>query len=173
MPLSTRDRSTMTASTYSASRGVQSDNFKGLTAAKLTQKEQQVMNAVLLGHARRHRDFSLNELCALMEEQLGDRVNPNGISGRVTSLVASGRLARAEARACSVTGAKCQPVFAVARQAELGIVQAKSDIHGAARARAAIERRVAVIQQPAAAPASGMPPEVRAKLAAIKAAAGR
>ena len=35
------------------SRDVQSDNFKGLTAAKLTRAEQLVMNAVLLAHARR------------------------------------------------------------------------------------------------------------------------
>ncbi len=161
----------MSTSTHPASRAVQSDNFKRLTAAKLSRAEQLVMNAVLLGHARRQRDFSLNELCLVMEEQLGRRVNPNGISGRVTSLVDSGRLARAESRACSATGAKCQPVFAVARQAELGIAQAKSDIHGAARARAAVERRAAVSQQTEAATSSGMPPEVRAKLAAIKAAA--
>ena len=120
------------------SRDVQSDNFKGLTAAKLTRAEQLVMNAVLLAHARRRRDLSLNEICLVMEEQLGKRVNPNSISGRVTSLVASRRLARAEPRACGVTGAKCQPVYAVARQTELGFPQAKSDIHGAVQARKAL-----------------------------------
>ena len=108
-------------STHDASRAIQSDNFKALTAAKLSRGEQLVMNAVLLAHARRRPDISLNELCLVMEEQLGQRINPNGISGRVTSLVASRRLARAEPRACSVTGAKCAPVYAVARQTGLGL----------------------------------------------------
>lgn len=158
----------MNTSTHDASRAVQSDNFKALTAAKLTRAEQLVMNAILLGHARRRRDFSLNEICTLMEEQLGERVNPNSISGRVTSLVASHRLARAEPRACSVTGAKCNPVFAVARQAELGTVTAKADIYGAARARADIARSVLPDSE---ARTSGPSPEIRARLAAIKAAA--
>lgn len=103
------------------SRDIQSDNFKAMSAAKLTRGEQLVMNAVRLAHARRRRDLSLNEICLVMEEQLGKRVNPNGISGRVTSLVASRQLARAEPRACSVTGATCAPVYAVAQQAGLGL----------------------------------------------------
>lgn len=107
--------------TTPASRDIQSDNFKAMSAAQLSRQEQLVMNAVRLGHARRRRDLSLNEICLVMEEQLGKRVNPNGISGRVTSLVASRRLARGPARACSVTGAKCNPVFAVAQQAGLGV----------------------------------------------------
>lgn len=172
----------MNTSTHDASRAVQSDNFKGLTAAKLTRAEHLVMNAILLGHARRRRDFSLNEICNLMEEQLGERVNPNSISGRVTSLVASHRLARAEPRACSVTGAKCNPVFAVAhqaqlnlpRQVEIGHVKAKADIHGAAQARAAIESRAAAAgSQSEAARTSGPSPEIRARLAAIRQAAAQ
>jgi hypothetical protein len=114
-------RFTMHTHTAVTSRDIQSDNFKAMSAAKLTRGEQLVMNAVRLAHARRRRDLSLNEICLVMEEQLGKRVNPNGISGRVTSLVASRRLARGPARACSVTGAKCNPVFAVAQQAGLGV----------------------------------------------------
>lgn len=111
----------MHTDTTVTSRDIQSDNFKAMSAAKLTRGEQLVMNAVRLAHARRRHDISLNELCLVMEEQLGRRINPNGISGRVTSLVASRRLARAQARACSVTGAQCKPVFAVAQQAGLGV----------------------------------------------------
>lgn len=153
-----------------ASRAVQADNFKALTAAKLTLGEQRVMNAVLLAHGRRQRDLSLNELCSVMEEQLGKRINPNGISGRVTSLVASGRLARAESRACSVTGANCHPVFAVARQADLGLVKARVDIHTTTKARAAVACSVMPSSE---ARTSGMPPEVRAKLAALRQAAAQ
>ncbi len=153
------------------SRDVQSDNFKALTAAKLSRAEQLVMNAVLLAHARRQRDLSLNEICRVMEEQLGRRVNPNAISGRVTSLVDRRRLARAEPRACSVTGVKCAPVFAVAKQAELtlakrvelGVVKARPDVHGAAQA-------APIARNPGP---SGMPPEVRARLAAIRQAAAQ
>ena len=165
-----------------SSRDVQSDNYKRLTAAKLTRAEHLVMNAILLGHARRRRDFSLNEICNLMEEQLGERVNPNSISGRVTSLVASHRLARAEPRACSVTGAKCNPVFVVAHQAqlnlprvvEIGHVKARADIHGAAWARNAVESRSAAAgSPPEAARTNGPSPEIRARLAAIRQAAAQ
>lgn len=165
----------MNTPTTVTSRAVQSDNFKALTAAKLTLGEQRVMNAVLLAHGRHQRDLSLNELCNVMEEQLGKRINPNGISGRVTSLVASGRLARAESRACSVTGANCNPVFAVARQADLGLARPKADIHGAAaKVRVDVARSpVAGRPQTDTARVGGMPPEVRARLAAIKAEAAQ
>lgn len=151
-------------------RDIRSDNFKGLTAAHLTRAEQLVMSAVSLGHARGDRSLSLNELCNLMEKQLGKRVNPNTISGRVTSLVASGRLGRAEPRACSVTGAKCQPVFAVARQADLGLARPKADIRGAAAKACADAARSPTVARTQADTAcvGGIPPEVRAKLAAIK-----
>lgn len=151
-----------------SSRDVQSDNYKRLTAAKLSAGQQRVMNAVLLAHARHRRDLSTTEICLVMEEQLGRRVASNDISGRITALVAAGVLARAEPRSCSVTGAKCNPVFAVARQADLGLVKARTDIHATSGARAAVARNV----QPASeARTSGMPPEVRAKLAAIRQAA--
>lgn len=150
------------------SRDIQSDNFKAMTARQLSAAEQRVMNAVLLGHARGQRSFSLNELCSLMEQQLGKRVNPNGISGRVTSLVASGRLARTEPRACSVTGAKCEPVYAVARQAELGAYQARTAQPSAAPAAAP-----AAPQAAGTARSGGVPPEVRARLAALKASAAQ
>ncbi len=109
----------MTPQTPVASRDISSDNFQRMSAAKLTRAEQLVMNAVLLAHARQRRDLSLNEICRVMEEQLGKRVNPNSISGRVTLLVKTGRLARAPARPCSVTGANCAPVYIPARRAEL------------------------------------------------------
>ena len=153
-------------------RDIQSDNFKAMSAAKLSRQEQLVMNAVRLGHARRRLDLTNNEICLVMEEQLGRRVASNDISGRITELVTDGVLMRAESRACSVTGKDCTPVFAVAKQAELGLaVKATANAYGAAKARAAVDRRVAVIPQADAAPSSGMPPEVRARLAAIKAAA--
>lgn len=150
------------------SRDIQSDNFKAMSAAKLTRGEQLVMNAVRLAHARRRRDLSLNEICLVMEEQLGKRVNPNGISGRVTSLVASRRLARGPARACSVTGAKCEPVYAVARQAELGAYQARTAQPSAAPAAAP-----AAPQAAGTARSGGVPPEVRARLAALKESAAQ
>ena len=159
----------MNTSTTVTSRDIQSDNFKRLTAGQLSRAEQLVMNAVLLGHARRQRDFSLNELCLVMEEQLGRRVNPNGISGRVTSLVDSGRLARAESRACSVTGKPCNPVFAVARQVDLRLVPARPDIRTATPAPASTSTGQVASQ----ARSSGVPPEVRAKLAALKLSAER
>ena len=101
------------------SRDIQSDNFKAMSAAQLSRQEQLVMNAVRLGHARRRRDLTNNEICLLMEEQLGRRVSANQISGRITSLVAGRHLARGERRACSVTGSSALPVYAVARQAAL------------------------------------------------------
>lgn len=101
------------------SRDIQSDNFKAMSAAQLSRQEQLVMNAVRLGHARRRRDLTNNEICLLMEEQLGRRVSANQISGRITSLVAGRHLARGERRACTVTGGSALPVYAVARQAEL------------------------------------------------------
>ena len=160
----------MNTDTTVTSRAVQSDNFKAMSAARLTRGEQLVMSAVVLAHARHRRDLSLNEICLVMEEQLGKRVNPNGISGRVTSLVASGRLGRAEPRACSVTGVKCAPVFAVAKQAGLGFVKVKSDIRAVAQARADIARSVTPASDNRT---SGMPPEVRAKLAALRQAAAQ
>lgn len=111
----------MSTSTHAASRGIQSDNFKALTARKLSEAEQRVLHAVRLGHARGQSDLSLTEICLLMEEQLGRRVSSNQISGRVTSLVAGGHLARAARRPCSVTKAPQQPVYAVAKQASLSI----------------------------------------------------
>ncbi len=162
----------MDTHTAATGRAVQSDNYKRMTAAKLSRMQQLVMNAVLLAHARRQRDLSTTEICLVMEEQLGRRVASNDISGRITELVTDGVLMRAESRACSVTGKDCTPVFAVAKQAELGLaVKATANAYGAAKARAAVDRRVAVIPQADAAPSSGMPPEVRARLAAIKAAA--
>ncbi|PRD64141.1 hypothetical protein [Malikia granosa] len=101
------------------SRDIQSDNFKAMSAAQLSRQEQLVMNAVRLGHARRRRDLTNNEICLLMEEQLGRRVSANQISGRITSLVAGRHLARGERRACTVTGGSALPVYAVARQVEL------------------------------------------------------
>ena len=109
----------MNPSTPVASRDISSDNFQRMTAAKLSRGQQLVMNAVLLAHSRRRRDLSGNEICLVMEEQLGKRVNPNEVSPRVLELVKIGRLARALARPCSVTGAKCSPVYALARRSEL------------------------------------------------------
>jgi hypothetical protein len=154
-------------------RDIRSDNFKGLTAGKLRRSEQLVMSAVLQAHAQRQRDLSLNEICLVMEkQQLGKRITPNAISGRVTSLVDSGRLARGPVRACSVTGAKCAPVFAVARQADLSLALAKPDIPPATRAGANVDRPAAQVSPQAnATRSSGMPPEVRAYIAARKAEA--
>lgn len=109
----------MNTDTTVTSRAIQSDNFKAMSAAQLSRQEQLVMNAVRLGHARRRRDLTNNEICLLMEEQLGRRVSANQISGRITSLVAGRHLARGERRACSVTGGSALPVYAVARQAVL------------------------------------------------------
>ena len=148
----------MNTHTADTSRAVQSDNYKRMTAAKLSRGQQLVMNAVLLAHARRQRDLSTTEICLVMEEQLGRRVASNDISGRITELVTAGVLMRAESRACRVTGKDCNPVFAVAKQAELGLVKARAAV--ASRVTPASDSR-----------ASGMPPEVRARLAAIKAAA--
>lgn len=160
----------MDTRTAITSRDVQSDNYKRLTAAKLSAGQQRVMNAVLLAHARGQRTLSNPEICLVMEEQLGRRVSSNDFSGRVTELVTAGVLARAEPRACSVTGAKCNPVYAVARQADLGLVKARPDIHAAARARGDVARNVLPASE---ARASGMPPEVRAKLAVIRQAAAQ
>ena len=109
----------MPTPTTVTSRDIQSDNFKAMSAAQLSRQEQLVMNAVRVGHARRRRDLTNNEICLLMEEQLGRRVSANQISGRLTSLIAGGHLARGERRACSVTGSGAFPVYAVARQAAL------------------------------------------------------
>ena len=101
-------------------RDIKSDNFKAMSAAKLSRQEQLVMNAVRLGHARHRRDLTNNEICLLMEEQLGRRVSANQISGRITSLVAGNHLARGERRVCTVTGSSGgRPVYVVARQAAL------------------------------------------------------
>ena len=76
----------MNTHTADTSRAVQSDNYKRMTAAKLSRGQQLVMNAVLLAHARRQRDLSTTEICLVMEEQLGRRVASNDISGRITEL---------------------------------------------------------------------------------------
>jgi hypothetical protein len=161
----------MNTDTATTSRAVQSDNYKAMSAAKLSAGQQRVMNAVLLAHARRQRDLSLPEICLVMEEQLGRRVASNDISGRITELVTAGILRRTESRACSVTGKDCNPVFAVAKQAELGLaVKARANAYGAAKARADITRSATPASDSRV---SGMPPEVRARLAAIRQAAGR
>ena len=161
----------MSTSTYAASRAVQSDNYKAMSAAKLSAGQQRVMNAVLLAHARRQRDLSTPEICLVMEEQLGRRVASNDISGRITELVTAGILRRAESRACSVTGKDCNPVFAVAKQAELGLaVKATANACGAAKAHADIARSATPASDSRV---SGMPPEVRARLAAIRQAAAQ
>lgn len=161
----------MNTHTAVTSRDIQSDNYKAMSAAKLSAGQQRVMNAVLLAHARRQRDLSLPEICLVMEEQLGRRVASNDISGRITELVTAGILMRAESRACSVTGKDCHPVFAVAKQADLGLaVKSTANAYGASKARADITRSVTPASESRA---SGMPPEVRAKLAAIRQAAGR
>lgn len=162
----------MDTTTTVTSRDVQSDNYKRLTASRLSAGQQRVMNAVLLAHARGRRDLSTTEICLVMEEQLGRRVASNDISGRITELVTAGILARrGESRACSVTGGICNPVFAVAKQAELGLaVNARSDIHGAAKSRADIPRSAAPVSEPRT---SGPSPEIRARLAAIRQAAAQ
>lgn len=165
----------MNTHTAATGRAVQSDNYKRMSAAKLSAGQQRVMNAVLLAHARRQRDLSTPEICLVMEEQLGRRVASNDISGRITELVTAGILVRAESRACSVTGKDCHPVFAVAKQAELGLARPKADIHGAA-----VKVRVDVARSPVAgrhqadtARVGGAPADVRALRDSLKAKAAQ
>lgn len=154
-------------------KDTKSDHYKGLKTKALSEKRQQVMDAVLLAHAQGRRDFTNNELCVVMEGQLGRRVIPSDITSTITDLISTGLLAAdyRHGRACSITGStKVRTLFAVARQAGLGFVKARPDTYAAAKARADIARSVMPCSE---ARTSGMPPEVRAKLAALRQAAAQ
>lgn len=142
---------------------IKSDHYRGLKVQRLTRKRQEVMDAALLAHAQGKLDFTANELCGVMAGQLGKRVVPSDITSSVDELIKSGLLAANyhHGRACSITGStKVRTLYAVARQADLRLAPAKSDIQGAVSSTATASKSCA----------SSRLDTMRARLAALQSA---
>lgn len=154
---------------------IRSDHYRDVKPLQLSRKRREVMDAALLAHAQGRRDFTNNELCLILEGQLGRRVSPSDITNPINNLISAGLLAANyhHGRACSVTGStKVRTLSVVAQQAELGLLRPAADIPASVKALGKASSGAAAPKPVAdGSRVSGMPPEVRARLAAIRQAA--
>jgi hypothetical protein len=90
---------------------------------KVRQKAMQdVYRVVVLLMRNGAADASLSEIQRAYEQGYSKRIDLNRVSARVYDLKQSGWLiARQDTRPCRITGRMVHPVFAVARQAGLGL----------------------------------------------------
>lgn len=91
-----------------------------ISNSKRQQLDSMVVDVVTQAMRKGARDMSMREVQAAINEAHGRWIEVSSISGRVTLLVASGRLLRVTApRACAVTGATVHALSVPMQQASI------------------------------------------------------
>jgi hypothetical protein len=95
-----------------------------LSAKKLGERQRQIVDVLRELQRLGQPNATLTEIAEAYNRMYSPKVpmHSGKVSGRISELIAAGRVARvgeAQARACSVTGSTCQPVYLVAQQEAL------------------------------------------------------